>query len=295
MHRIDTTTAQKDKFGSGKNGFTGGNPQTGELPTALDADFFDSIQEEIATVIEAAGISLAKANNAQLLAAMRSLVGPGRLLNVQVFTSSGTYTKTPGTKKVRVKSLGGGGAGGGTEVTTSAQIAAAWGGNSGAYAESSLIDVSLVASIAVTIGAAGIPAAGAAGGAGGQSSFGSYLITPGGAGGFIGTAGAGVSAGVDMDTGANPSGTALAFGVPASVGVGPLSLSSTVGQGTMKSGRGADSKLGVGGGGIRGANTAKSAFGYGAGGGGSAVGPSAASTTAGGVGTSGIIIVEEYA
>ena len=29
MHRIDTKTAQKDKFGAGKNGFTRGNPQTG--------------------------------------------------------------------------------------------------------------------------------------------------------------------------------------------------------------------------------------------------------------------------
>ncbi len=26
MHRIDTKTAQKDKFGAGKNGFTRGNP-----------------------------------------------------------------------------------------------------------------------------------------------------------------------------------------------------------------------------------------------------------------------------
>lgn len=58
MHRIDTPTAQKDKFGAGKNGFTGGNPQTGELPTALDAPFFDSVQEEISSVIEAAGIIL---------------------------------------------------------------------------------------------------------------------------------------------------------------------------------------------------------------------------------------------
>ncbi|EBB2969908.1 phage tail protein, partial [Salmonella enterica subsp. enterica serovar Typhimurium] len=26
MHRIDTPTAQKDKFGQGKNGFTNGDP-----------------------------------------------------------------------------------------------------------------------------------------------------------------------------------------------------------------------------------------------------------------------------
>ncbi|EKQ2696034.1 phage tail protein, partial [Salmonella enterica] len=29
MHRIDTPTAQKDKFGHGKNGFTNGDPATG--------------------------------------------------------------------------------------------------------------------------------------------------------------------------------------------------------------------------------------------------------------------------
>lgn len=32
MHRIDTPTAQKDKFGAGKNGFTRGNPQQERLP-----------------------------------------------------------------------------------------------------------------------------------------------------------------------------------------------------------------------------------------------------------------------
>ncbi|MEN3755181.1 hypothetical protein ABC733_28620 [Mangrovibacter sp. SLW1] len=70
MHRIDTSTAQADKFGEGKNGFTGGNPQTGELPTAMDADYFDSIQEEICGVIEAAGIALDKTQRNQLLTAL---------------------------------------------------------------------------------------------------------------------------------------------------------------------------------------------------------------------------------
>lgn len=74
MHRIDTSTAQKDKFGAGKNGFTGGNPQTGELPTALDAPFFDSLQEELSGVIEAAGIVLKKDDNAQLLQAIRKML-----------------------------------------------------------------------------------------------------------------------------------------------------------------------------------------------------------------------------
>lgn len=73
MHRIDTPTAQKDKFGAGKNGFTRGNPQTGVQATALDDDYFDAVQEEIVGVIEGAGIALNKANRAQLLTALKKL------------------------------------------------------------------------------------------------------------------------------------------------------------------------------------------------------------------------------
>lgn len=73
MHRIDTSTAQVDKFGTGKNGFTGGNPQTGELPTALNADFFDTIQEELCAPVEAAGLAVNKSNRGQLLAALKLL------------------------------------------------------------------------------------------------------------------------------------------------------------------------------------------------------------------------------
>ncbi|RAT16169.1 MULTISPECIES: gp53-like domain-containing protein [Lonsdalea] len=73
MHRIDTGTAQVDKFGAGKNGFTRGNPQTGTLATELDDDYFDALQEEICGPIEAAGLSLEKGNRGQLLAALRSL------------------------------------------------------------------------------------------------------------------------------------------------------------------------------------------------------------------------------
>ena len=73
MHRIDTSTALVDKFGAGKNGFTNGNPQTGGLATELNAEFFNSIQEEIAGVVEAAGILLNKDSAAQLLAAIKKL------------------------------------------------------------------------------------------------------------------------------------------------------------------------------------------------------------------------------
>ncbi|EME5929138.1 hypothetical protein VY484_004678 [Escherichia coli] len=53
MHRIDTKTAQKDKFGAGKNGFTRGNPQTGTPATDLDDDYFDMLQEELCSVVDA--------------------------------------------------------------------------------------------------------------------------------------------------------------------------------------------------------------------------------------------------
>ncbi|MBO9225370.1 phage tail protein [Escherichia coli] len=74
MHRIDTKTAQKDKFGAGKNGFTSGNPQTGTPATDLDDDYFDMLQEELCSVVEASGASLEKARHDQLLTALRALL-----------------------------------------------------------------------------------------------------------------------------------------------------------------------------------------------------------------------------
>lgn len=74
MHRIDTPTAQKDKFGAGKNGFTRGNPQTGTPATDLDDDYFDMLQEELAGVVEATGVNLEKSKHNQLLTALKALL-----------------------------------------------------------------------------------------------------------------------------------------------------------------------------------------------------------------------------
>lgn len=74
MHRIDTPTAQKDKFGAGKNGFTRGNPQTGTPATDLDNDYFDMLQEELAGVVEASGVNLEKSKHNQLLTALKALL-----------------------------------------------------------------------------------------------------------------------------------------------------------------------------------------------------------------------------
>ncbi|EKG5786067.1 tail fiber protein [Salmonella enterica] len=74
MHRIDTPTAQKDKFGQGKNGFTNGDPATGRRATDLNSDMWDAVQEEVCTVIEAAGIPLSKGEHTQLHAAINRLI-----------------------------------------------------------------------------------------------------------------------------------------------------------------------------------------------------------------------------
>jgi hypothetical protein len=90
MHRIDTPTAQKDKFGAGKNGFTRGNPQTGTPATDLDDDYFDMLQEELVGVVEASGIALDKTKRNQLLEALLRLGAGAPAIGVPFFWPSAT-------------------------------------------------------------------------------------------------------------------------------------------------------------------------------------------------------------
>lgn len=110
----------------------------------------------------------------------------GTLLNVQTFSTSGIYNKTPGQRFIIVKIGGAGGGSGGTVTTASAsQNSASGGGASGTYAE--VLLTGGLSGQTVTIGAGG-PAgvAGSNGGNGGSSSFGSLIICPGGGGGQVG-------------------------------------------------------------------------------------------------------------
>lgn len=66
MHRIDSATASPDENGTGKSGWTEGNPLTATPPTGGASAWFNSVQEELAGVIEGAGVALAKADNGQL-------------------------------------------------------------------------------------------------------------------------------------------------------------------------------------------------------------------------------------
>ena len=243
-----------------------------------------------------AGVAVPAGQNAILFGdGVNIVVGasPGSLLNAQVFTSSGVYTKTPGTKKIIVKMVGGGGGGGGTVPTNSSQIASGAGGNSGTYSESGLIDATSITTVNFTVGSAGAGQAGANGANGGASTFGPYLTAPGGAGGGFGAAGSAGTVGPDQVPGAGGYGSSMMFSYPGSGGTGSFNIS--VVSAGIKSGRGGDSPFGMGGGGINGTTSPRNGTGYGSGGGGNAAGPGANSSFAGGSGAGGLIIVEEYA
>ncbi|MDI9276155.1 hypothetical protein QMZ65_02915 [Pantoea sp. EABMAA-21] len=110
------------------------------------------------------------------------LIGPP-----QVFTSSGTYTPTAGTKKIIVEVLGAGGGGGGARAVSSGNASTAGGGGGGGYAKSLI--TSVPSSAVVTVGVGGAAGTWQSGGtattgsAGGNSSFGSLLSATGGGGG----------------------------------------------------------------------------------------------------------------
>jgi len=66
-----------DKFGTGKHGFTAGNPQTGTPATTPGVEWFDAVQEELARVVEGAGMTLDPARHDQLLVAIKQIVWGG--------------------------------------------------------------------------------------------------------------------------------------------------------------------------------------------------------------------------
>lgn len=77
MQRIDNQTAAPTLTPPAPPGtpgyFTNGSPLTGQQPTVVDGDWMNSVQEEIAFVIETSGLALNKADRTQLYQAITRL------------------------------------------------------------------------------------------------------------------------------------------------------------------------------------------------------------------------------
>lgn len=95
----------------------------------------------------------------------------GRLINIQLFTSGGFYTPSPGMKFFLAHMIGGGGASGGTPATSSTQTGGSAAGNSGAYAFIKAYASDIGAGKAINIGAGGTPQVNCFGFAGGTTSI----------------------------------------------------------------------------------------------------------------------------
>ncbi|HFL5500754.1 TPA: tail fiber protein [Escherichia coli] len=202
----------------------------------------------------------------------------GRLVNTQVFTSSGTYTPTPGTKRIRVTITGGGGGGGGCKAASNNETFFGAGGGAGGTIISIMTPTQN--SYPVTIGAGGAGGVSATNGTSGGNSVFASLIAPGGTGGG--------KSGVTNTNGGN-GGVPSTGDIRITGGHGGDGQSGNIGV----SGEGGTSYWG--GGGRAGAGGGVFGKAYGSGGGGAYDAGYSGTSMTGGKGASGICIIEEFA
>ncbi|MEF8496066.1 tail fiber protein [Escherichia coli] len=202
----------------------------------------------------------------------------GRLVNTRVFTSSGTYTPTPGTKRIRVTITGGGGGGGGCKAISNNETFFGAGGGAGGTIISIMTPTQN--SYPVTIGAGGAGGVSATNGTSGGNSVFASLIAPGGAGGG--------KSGVTNTNGGNG-------GVPST---GDINIIGGCGGDGQSGNIGVSGEGGTsywGGGGRAGAGGGVSGKAYGSGGGGAYDAGYSGTSMTGGKGAAGICIIEEFA
>jgi len=187
--------------------------------------------------------------------------GGGGFSNMQVFTSSGTFTVPAGITKVKVTVVGGGGGGAMGRDDGCCNFSAGSGGGGGGAAIEVISGLTGGSTVSVTVGGGGAAVTyNYNGNAGGTSSFGAYCSATGGAGGVKGEASGGIGSGGQLN-------------VPGTLG--------TPGKNYYTSCKGGNSLFGAGGG------NAGAGRGYGGGGGGRAY-PGDYS----GAGSAGVVIVE---
>ena len=212
--QVEATATQDGKY-------TDGSVAGGIAATRLRAAAFNAMQEELAHIVESAGLALDINDMTQVLKAIQKLTlsraNPfadiksdgaaaistaltnlgssdgtlnGRLLNVHLFTAGGQYTPTVGMKFILAHMIGGGGASGGTPATSSSQTGGVAAGNSGAYAYIKAYASDIGAGKAVSVGAGGKSQVNGAGFAGGTTAIADIADVTGGYGSGPGSVGA---------------------------------------------------------------------------------------------------------
>ena len=271
------------------SGFSSGKASSAQVNKALrQATVMANVLAQF--IADSANVDvLDNGNTAAILSNLKNSM-PGRLLGVQVVTSSALITKSAGAKKWRIRALGAGAGSSAAPATAAGQVSISNGGGSGAYAEG-IYDVSALSSATVTIGSGGVggTAISPNGGDGGTTSVGTLISAPGGK--------AGLPAGPAnppfqpvANTNSNgPTGWNI-IGTSGSGSEAAVAVSTSYAAGS----RGANSQLGVGGS-IPAINTpANTGGGYGSGASGCSNGVSQ-SLNPGASGRDGIVIIEEYA
>lgn len=74
MKRISTTNRSQNLFGAGKDGFRNGDLGAGLQATEFDAAWCNAIQEELSTIVEAAGLAVNPASYTQVLESIQRLI-----------------------------------------------------------------------------------------------------------------------------------------------------------------------------------------------------------------------------
>lgn len=271
------------------SGFSSGKASSAQVNKALrQATVMANVLAQF--IADSANVDvLDDGNTAAILSNLKNSM-PGRLLGVQVVTSSALITKSAGAKKWRIRALGAGAGSSAAPATAAGQVSISNGGGAGAYAEG-IYDVSALSSATVTIGSGGVggTAISPNGGDGGTTSVGTLISAPGGK--------AGLSAGpanppfqpVANTNSNSPTGWNI-IGTSGSGSEAAVAVSTSYAAGS----RGANSQLGVGGS-VPAINTpANTGGGYGSGASGCSNGVSQ-SLNPGASGRDGVVIIEEYA
>ncbi|EFL9592798.1 hypothetical protein HZ65_001172 [Escherichia coli] len=288
-----TSQADYEALAALLTGFQSGKASSAQINKALrQSTVMASVLAQF--ISDSAGVDvLDNGNTAQILANLKTgmtALTPGRLLNIQVFYNSGTYTPTIGTKKVIVEMVGGGGGGAGARAAGPGQVAVGGAGGAGSYAKGQF--TSGFSGVQVTVGSKGLggtvsdPYASV----GGTSSFGSLMTA---AGGDTGTPAGPTSSFPFSTVAAVVSGGATGANIIGTPGEG-ASSSAVISSSVIVDAPGGSSHFGAGGF-ITATNTnGAKGSGYGSGGGPSSV-TAGNAAVAGGDGAPGLVIIWEYA